>query len=222
MDVLDFKNTYWNYYIQIEKDFFETVPYCDIDESNNNSFSVKYLQLHLTICSEIDTICKSLCKVLDNNLDMSKCGISDYIEILKSSYATFSEETVILDGYRYRSIQPWKSIGKGHIPNWWNVYNDIKHHRDSEKNNKKNYKYANQKNIIEALSALYVLLEYWAAKNFVIDENEKKNSIMPNFKSKSLKLNKWGFYRTFMGPGTWFDSSLYFKYIEAKSEDVKL
>ena len=30
MDVLDFKNIYWNYYRQIEKDFFDTVPYCGI------------------------------------------------------------------------------------------------------------------------------------------------------------------------------------------------
>ena len=82
------------YYLQLEKDFFETAPYCDIDESNNSSFSIKYLQLHLSICSEIDTICKSLCKELDNSLEMSECGISDYIEILKSSYTTFFDETV--------------------------------------------------------------------------------------------------------------------------------
>lgn len=220
MDSLEFKNIYWNYYLQIEKDFFDTVPYCDIDESNSNSFSIKYLQLHLSICSEIDTVCKSLCKELDNSLEMSKCGINDYIEILKSSYNTFSEETVILVGYKYRCIQPWKGIEKGYIPNWWNVYNDIKHHRDSEKNNKKNYKYANQKNIIEALCALYVLLEYWAAKNFVTDEKEEQNIVMPKFKSKSLDLNKWRFYFTFMGPGTWFNSRLFFKYIEGKSEDV--
>lgn len=67
---------------------------------------------------------------------------------------------------------------------------------------------------------MYVLLEYWAAKNFVTDENEEQNVIMPNFKSKALELNKWRFYFTFMGPGTWFDSRLYFKYIEKKSEDV--
>ena len=49
MESLDFKNIYWNYYLQIENDFFATTPYCAIDESNNNSFSVKYLQLHLSI-----------------------------------------------------------------------------------------------------------------------------------------------------------------------------
>ena len=126
---------------------------------------------------------------------------------------------VTLVGYKYRSVQPWKGIDKGYIPNWWNVYNAIKHHRDSEKNNKKNYKYANQKNTIEVLCALYVLLEYWAAKNFVTDENEKQNLAMTNFKSKALDLNNWRFYFSFMGPGTWFDSSLYLRYIGKRESE---
>lgn len=219
MDVLDFKNTYWNYYIQIEKDFFETAPYCNISESNNNSFSIKYLQLHLSICSEIDTICKSLCKRINSSLNLSKCGISDYIKILNSSYRTFSEETVNLSGYKYRIVQPWKGIDKEHIPNWWNVYNDIKHHRDTIKNNKNIYEYANQKNVIEALCALYVLIQYWTAKNFVVDKTEKQNNIMPTFQSKKLRLVNWKFYFSFMGPGEWFDSSLFFKYIEKEAEE---
>ena len=219
MDVLDFKNTYWNYYIQIEKDFFDTVPYCNIAESNNNSFSIKYLQLHLSICSEIDTICKSLCKRIKSSLNLSECGISEYIKILSSSYGTFSKETVNLSGYKYRIVQPWKGIDKEHIPNWWNVYNDIKHHRDTIKNNKNIYEYANQKNVIEALCALYVLIQYWAAKNSVVDKTEKQNNIMPNFQSKKLRLVNWGFYFSFMGPGEWFDSSLYFKYIEKEASE---
>lgn len=219
MDVLDFKNIYWNYYIQIEKDFFDTVPYCNIAASNNNSFSVKYLQLHLALCSEIDTICKSLGKRINNSLNLSECGISDYIKILNSSYDTFSKETVNLIGYKYRIVQPWKGIDKGHIPNWWNVYNEIKHHRDSKKNNKNVYEYANQKNVIEALCALYVLIQYWAAKNFVVDKTEKKNNIMPTLQSKKLHLDNWKFYFSFMGPGEWFDSSLYFKYIEKEGTE---
>lgn len=218
MDYLDFKNTYWNYYSQIEKEFFDTSPYCNIDESNNNAHSVKYLQLHLAICSEIDTICKSLCKDIDDGLQVDTCGIDDYIRILNLFYNTFSKETVMLSGYKYRTIQPWKGIDKGYTPNWWSVYNEVKHHRDAIKNNKKNYEYANQKNVLEALCALYVLIEYWAAKNFVIDKTETQNNIMPIFKSYRLKLDKWDFYLYFMGPREWFDSSSYFKYIEGSGE----
>lgn len=69
------------------------------------------------------------------------------------------------------------------------------------------------------LCALYVLLEYWAAKNFVTDENEKQNLVMPNFKSKALDLNNWRFYFSFMGPGTWFDSSLYLRYIGKRESE---
>lgn len=217
MDVLDFKNTYWNYYIQIEKDFFDTVPYCNIDESNNNSFSIKYLQLHLSICSEIDTICKSLCKRINGSLNLTECGINDYIKILNSSYSTFSKEAVNLMGYKYQIVKPWKGIEKNYIPNWWNVYNDLKHHRDTIKNNKHIFEYANQKNVIKALCALYVLIQYWAAKNFVVDKTETQNNIMPIFKSKNLNLVNWNFYFTFMGPSEWFDSSLYYKYMEKET-----
>lgn len=212
MDILDFKNTYWSYYLQIEHDFFSINPYCAIDQSNNNSFSVKYLHLHLSICSEIDTICKTLCKELSDELVLSKCGITDYIKILNRSYPTFFNEVVSLIGYKYNDVQPWKSIKNNHVPNWWNIYNDIKHHRDQIKNNKENYKYANQKNIIEALCALYVLIQYWAAKNFVTDKEEEHNSVMTSFKSKALHLVNWEFYFDFMGQGEWFSSKSYFKY----------
>lgn len=70
--------------------------------------------------------------------------------------------------------------------------------------------------MIEALCALYVLLEYWAAKNFVTDEQEEKNYIMPKFESKALDLDKWRFYFSFMGQGRYFDSSLYWQYMGEK------
>lgn len=69
MDKLTFRNTYWNYYKQLESDFFSYSPYCEIDECNDNAFSVRYLQLYLSICGEIDTICKRFCKLLDDNLE---------------------------------------------------------------------------------------------------------------------------------------------------------
>lgn len=55
------------------------------------------------------------------------------LKYLNHHILLFSDETVTLVGYKYRSVQPWKGIDKGYIPNWWNVYNAIKHHRDSEK-----------------------------------------------------------------------------------------
>lgn len=221
MDVLEFRNLYWNYYIQLENDFFSYSPYCEIDSCNDNAFSVKYLQLLLSVCGEIDSICKTFCKVLDNDFDPDTAGIDNYILILRKEYPTFATEPVRLLNYKYRNVQPWKSIAHGYAPSWWQDYNAIKHHRDQERNGKANYKYANQKNVVDALCALYTLIEYWAAKNFVADKadalkraEEPSNYILPAFLSSKLNLVNWNFYFEFLGQGTWFHEIAYYEYLE--------
>lgn len=210
LDVLEFRNTYWNYYVQLENDFFSYSPYCEIDTANDNAFSVKYLQLLLSVCGEIDSICKTFCKMLDENLDLDTAGILQYIPILCTNYPTFADETVQVLGYRYRELCPWKSITKGYVPNWWSRYNAIKHHRDQ----KENYKYANQKNTMEALCALYILIEYWAAWNFATDKAKEHDRTLQRLKSTKLKLVKWNFYLTFMGQEPWFCVDLFNKYLK--------
>ena len=96
MDKLTFQNTYWNYYKQLESDFFSYSPYCEIDECNEDAFSVRYLQLYLSICGEIDSICKRFCKLLDDNLELDRCGINNYISILNREYPTIAQEKVEL------------------------------------------------------------------------------------------------------------------------------
>ena len=223
VDVLEFRNLYWNYYLQLENDFFSYSPYCEIDTANDNAFSVKYLQLLLSVCGEIDSICKTFCKMLDENLNLDTAGIPEYIPILCTNYPTFAAETVQVLGYRYRELQPWKSIAWSHVPNWWQRYNAIKHHRDQRTNGLENYKYANQKNAIEALSALYILIEYWSAKNFVVSSEEAFNRLNPDpnehtmyrLKSNRLNLSKWElFYNSFMGQEPWFVPRRFYQYLE--------
>lgn len=200
MDVLEFRNTYWNYYVQLENDFFSYSPYCEIDPCNDNAFSVKYLQLILSVCSEIDSICKTLCKILDENLNLDTAGMYDYMPILNKNFPTFATEKVEILNYKYRDLQPWKSIARGHVPNWWQCYNEIKHHRDEQRNGKENYKYANQKNTLEALCALYILIEYWAAYNFVLGNENKNAPPMRRVESQHLSMVNWNtFYTSFMG-----------------------
>ena len=53
VDVLEFRKLYWNYYLQLESDFFSYSPYCEIDTANDKAFSIKYLQLLLSVCGEL-------------------------------------------------------------------------------------------------------------------------------------------------------------------------
>lgn len=141
----EFYEIYWNYYLQLENDFFDLEPFCSLDKINNSSFSIKYLQLTLSICGEIDTICKRLCYCLDDTIDVDKVGIDDYRTILMKHYPQIAEEIVSIERHDYRKITPFQKWAHGYIPDWWDAYNHMKHHRDEEWSGKKSYKHATQK-----------------------------------------------------------------------------
>lgn len=213
MDSSTFWNMYWNYYRQLENDFFLCVPYCEIDVDNDKAYSIKYLQLLLSICSEIDTICKVFCKEINGKIDIDNCGIQEYMDVLPKRYPTFAKEEVSFMGVGYRTMQPWKSIEKGYPPNWWVAYNKVKHHRDKVENGKINYKLANQKNVADSLAALYVLVEYWAAFHFANNPKENHNREMPILRSNKVVIRKWNFLETFMGQPPWFNTKRFLAYL---------
>lgn len=216
MDRSTFRNMYWNYYKQLEDDFFLCIPYCEIDVDNDRTYSIKYLQLLLSICSEIDTICKVFCKEIDEKIDINTCGIQEYIDILPKRYPAFPKEEIRFVGIEYRTMQSWKSIEKGFPPNWWVAYNKVKHHRDKVENGKINYKLANQKNVADSLAALYALIEYWAAFHFANDPQETKNHDMTIFESRRIYLKNWHFCETFLGQPPWFNTKRFLAYLNAE------
>ena len=92
MDINKFIEIYWNYYRQLEGDFFSLEPFCAIDKVNDNAFSTKYLHLILSICGEIDTICKRMCSCIDPDMDMDTCGINEYKNIMMTHYPKIADE----------------------------------------------------------------------------------------------------------------------------------
>lgn len=215
MNLIDFVNKYWNYYMQLENDFFSFEAYCSIDNDNDDCFSTRYLQLFLSICGEIDTICKTFCKKLDNSLNTNNCRITDYIKILNANYTTFAEEKIKLNNYKYLSFKPWENLKSDSSPDWWKEYNLVKHHRDELTDGKENYKLANQKNTIQALCALYILIEYWISDIFNHDPTYS-NIIMPTLKSKKFTLENWDYFYPFFAGNTRFDKEKFLKYINGE------
>ena len=200
MEINKFRELYWNYHLQIEGDFFNLEPYCAIDLTNDKAFSTKYLQLLLSTCGEIDTICKRICCCLDPNLEMDKANINDYKNILMNHDPMIAQEVVKINHHIYREIKPLQSWEHKQTPHWWSTYNKVKHHRDEVWNGKEAYKYANQKTAIEALAALYIVLEYWAAYNFVLNNEQKNAYFMLQVESQHLSMVNWNtFYTSFMG-----------------------
>lgn len=216
MTSLEFYKTYWSYYIQLEKEFFETELYCDIDPLNQDAFSVKYMQLYLAICSEIDVVFKALCKAVDQDQIPDK--MPKYIKIINDAYPTFKDESVKFLGCEYEDRIPWESLLEGESPKWWKIYNNIKHRRNDINDGKSWYKYANQINVMDALSGLLVLEEYYAAKLFATDRDEEHNSVMAKYRSAKMELIKWRFWFSFMGQPPWFDNRAYYRYIEGEQK----
>lgn len=216
MDINKFIEVYWNYYKQVEGDFFSLEPFCAIDKANDSAFSTKYLQLILSICGEIDTICKRMCSCLDLEMDIETCGINDYKNIIMKHYPQIADERVRIEKHIYHEVQPWQPWAYRNTPHWWTVYNKVKHHRDEVWNSKEAYKYANQKTTIDALCALYIVLEYWAVYNFVLRNENKNSRDMLQVKSKNLVISGWSsFYTYFMG-NNFFESEKCRAYLNVK------
>ncbi len=200
MDLVKFQTLYWNYYCQLESDFFALEPYCAIDEDNDEAFSNKYLQLFLSICGEFDTICKQLCKAIDSSVNTDKMNIKNYYGIFHANIPVIMDEEVSLNRRSYRLIKPFEGWTHEVSPQWWQDYNQVKHHRDSIWKDKGTYKWANQKNIIEALSALYIITEYCVVFNFVLPSKEQYSNEMILFTSDRLLVKSLShFYICFMG-----------------------
>lgn len=145
------------YYKELEKLLINTEEYIAIDVLNYKAYSIKYNWLYQSICSEIDVVLKELAYNIDptskrENIDQCKKTILEKYPIISSirvKHCAINE-----------AICPWESWDIAN-PNWWKIYNNIKHHRvdktviDNE--NLPFYKLANQKNVLYALAGLYIL-----------------------------------------------------------------
>lgn len=170
MTVKEFFETYWRYYLLLEKDLLSTKRYIEIDEYNGKAYSTEYSKQYQAIGSEIDVFCKEFCKVIDNAFDGDK--IQHYCKTITDNVIDFSTTKIFVKDWS-KEICPWedwnykvqtnkKGIQKvsSNNPKWWTLYNKVKHQRTtklSSYNNIPFYKYANQENVIKALGALYIL-----------------------------------------------------------------
>ena len=169
MDTKNFKQNYISYYLLLEKDFENTIPYLTVAEDNYNAYSSVYLKLLLTIGSEIDVVLGVLAKEYEASCRENGFGCSriimKYEPDIKKLKVRLREENI--------SILPWECEK---IPDWWTAYNEIKHNRyeDAVKFDcsKKNYQFANQKNVLYSLAALFSL-EMYAYRRLALSNNDQ-------------------------------------------------
>ena len=189
---------YFDYYVELENDFFSTESYVTIEEDNFKTFSIKYAKLYLSICSEIDCLLKEICKNLNPNSTASK--INQYYPEINSAFENFKLESVFFKKAKIELV-PWKEWDESLSPKWWTYYNKVKHQR-LEKEDETNipyYKYANLENVFNALAALYIVEQYYMYSYSYLEEAKEESGLEDDV----VKLQ---------GIGDWIKSGVMFEF----------
>jgi hypothetical protein len=178
----DFNDKFWKYYLVLEKNVLETEQYITFDRDNYKCFSNEYIKIFQAICSEIDVVAKDYCEyVLGRPLILrNECNIEFYKKIIMQNQKYLPRYTVHSKIIKEFNYKPWISFGENKNPIWWKHYNSLKHRRtgttnfkDIQNKNKfiENYKLANLENVLYALSALFLLENFYHVELRVGEKN---------------------------------------------------
>lgn len=217
MDMMPEYKTYFQYYMVLENEFFNTEPYVAIEEGNYNTYSTEYVKILLSVCGEIDSMMKMLCRELKK--DETAQTIGGYFKILDECKIAIQNESVDFTNQGI-ILLPWKNWTSDNAPVWWTDNNKVKHHRTEiyRKTNTGvetiNYTRANLKNVMSSLAALYIIEEYYIyffdfSKMVVENESQRetemkkcRDNALLNYKSCRCNMAQWmnaEYLMSFMG-----------------------
>src|SRR5258706_6908262 len=152
------KHPHWHYFVTLCEDMEHTVRFVEPAPDNFGTYSTEYARLYLAIGSEIDVVAKLLCTSVNPSASLN--GINSYRKIILIKYPTLPEVEVTVPRSEI-SLMPWKEWLGDTNPNWWSLYNGVKHERN------KHFKDANLENALSALAGLLVLLGYLYSDDLV-------------------------------------------------------
>jgi hypothetical protein len=159
---------HWNYFLALEKDLEAVSRYIEFCPDNFNTYSIELAHLLLSAASEVDTLAKCICGIID--LGAKPINIDQYRSIIKAAeesetyaFPPFSgKPSVVEEKHKHRlsslkiyvprySLEyvPWESWAKDKNPDWWHSYNNVKHERN---------RYFSEATLSNTLCALAALL----------------------------------------------------------------
>lgn len=209
----EFHQRYWSYYLILEKDFLTTERYLAIDSLNFDAFSNEYIKQYQAICSEIDVIAKSYCKKMDGGFKGS--SIHTYCKCIMDNNPDFAtrvvklkEKDIVLrpwENWTYTMVTQKNGLAKpeANNPDWWSKYNKIKHSRTTMNTDSglPYYKFANLRNVLHALAALFQLEMYFYRN--IHQTYFSTEPDMPGPMSKIFEIDKWGNTSIALDANTW-------------------
>jgi hypothetical protein len=161
---------HWNYFLALEKDFETVSRYIEFCPDNANTYSIELAHLLFSAASEVDTLAKCICSILDPT--ETPQNINEYRRIIKAGEDSetyclgpspqkpallkdehkqrLSELKVYLPRHNLECI-PWDNWKQDINPDWWRAYNEVKHQRNQH------YNRATLSNAFHALAGLLVM-----------------------------------------------------------------
>jgi hypothetical protein len=144
-------------FLALEAEFDATTRYVEVVPNNYKTYSIEYVRLLLSACSEIDVVCKLLCAKIAPSTKVE--NINDYRTTILSRYPKFPTIETLAPRHGIH-ITPWHDWSAGQSPFWWRNYNKVKHERDLA------FPQANLENVIHSLAGLFCLLLYYYQPEF--------------------------------------------------------
>ena len=104
---LIFEKSYWNYFLELEKQLLSTRRYVAFDVANYKTYSMEYLKLIEAVCSEIDVVGKEIAHQIDPGFNVSDNSST----IQKWWY-------IIQDWYSEENVEPIKMLDELEFSPW--------------------------------------------------------------------------------------------------------
>ena len=158
------EDSYWNYFLKLESDFYNTARYIGCSKTNDTTCSIEFAQQLVCVGTECEAILKKLCKTIDPKNPVANMG--HYKKTVLKKFPKIHTALVLVDRF-HRTAHPFAGwdVSGGRLE-WWNAFQDIKYHRDN------NFEKANLKNTLNALCAL-LILELYLYAVFSIEGSER-------------------------------------------------
>jgi hypothetical protein len=133
----------------LDDDMERRARYLEPTHSNFNSHSLELARIIFAAAPEVDVVSKMLCKKINPN---SKTGsIDKYREEIFPFYPAIPRINISVPRFGLL-LNPWEQWSEGKMPQWWDAYNNVRHHRHTH------FAEANLENTLNAVAGLFVLL----------------------------------------------------------------
>jgi hypothetical protein len=140
----------FNYFLALEAELEDSFNYIEPDSCNFGCYGAKYASLLNAVCIEFEATAKALINTVKS--DASVGNIGEIKEQILSLFPNIEKNEVEISRIG-QVIKPFEGWSNRQL-DWWSSYTDLKHNRIL------NFHEANLGNILNAMSALLVLIVY--------------------------------------------------------------